>query len=138
MVIWKRTKQFVKKHWKLISLCCLVALLWYAFCLPRPLFKDPVAMVIEDRQGQLLGARIAEDGQWRFPEIDSVPDKFAQALILFEDKRFYSHPGVMFGAWAEPCGRISAAAPLKAEAAPLPCRWSGFFKKEKKEPSATS
>jgi penicillin-binding protein 1C len=94
MVIWKRTKQFVKKHWKLISLCCLVALLWYAFCLPRPLFKDPVAMVIEDRQGQLLGARIAEDGQWRFPEIDSVPDKFAQALILFEDKRFYSHPGV--------------------------------------------
>ncbi len=92
--MWKRIKQFGKKYWKLLSLFCLAAVLWYTFCLPRPLFKDPVAVVIEDRQGQLLGARIAEDGQWRFPEIDSVPEKFAQALIQFEDKRFYSHPGV--------------------------------------------
>lgn len=90
----KRLYRFVSKNWKIIGLFFLAGLLWYAFCLPRPLFKDPVAVVIEDRQGQLLGARIAADGQWRFPEMDSVPDKFAQALILFEDKRFYSHPGV--------------------------------------------
>lgn len=51
-------------------------------------------MVLEDRQGNLLGARIAADGQWRFPESDSLPDKFTQALIEFEDRRFYSHPGV--------------------------------------------
>ncbi|MCB9039703.1 MAG: penicillin-binding protein 1C [Lewinellaceae bacterium] len=51
-------------------------------------------MVLESRQGALLGARIAADGQWRFPEIDSIPSKFEVALIEFEDRRFYYHPGV--------------------------------------------
>jgi len=42
----------------------------------------------------LLGASIAPDGQWRFPEGNNIPDKFKTAIVLFEDKRFYSHPGV--------------------------------------------
>ncbi len=62
--------------------------------LPRPLFDAPVCMVLEDQEGELLGARIAADGQWRFPPRDSVPDKFAQAIIAFEDQRFYYHPGI--------------------------------------------
>ena len=66
----------------------------YWFCLPKHLFNDPTCMVLEDTNGNLLGARIAADGQWRFPQIDSVPDKFAKAIITFEDKRFYSHIGV--------------------------------------------
>ncbi|MEZ5043073.1 MAG: penicillin-binding protein 1C [Saprospiraceae bacterium] len=69
-------------------------LLWYAFCLPRPLFDAPTSMVLEDRNGQLLGARIATDGQWRFPAPDSLPEQFVQALLEFEDRRFFSHPGV--------------------------------------------
>ena len=92
--MWKRLKHLVSTYWKGIGVISLVALLWFIFCLPNPLFKDPVAVVIEDRDGQLLGAKIAQDGQWRFPEIDSVPQKFAQSLVLFEDKRFYRHPGV--------------------------------------------
>ncbi len=72
----------------------LLVALAYAFCLPRHLFRDPVSTVVEDRDNQLLGARIAADGQWRFPEIDSVPYKFEQALLTFEDKRFYKHRGV--------------------------------------------
>jgi len=71
-----------------------VLLLWYYFCLPSVLFNDPYSTVLEARDGQLLSATIANDGQWRFPEIDSVPAKFAAALIEFEDKRFRSHPGV--------------------------------------------
>lgn len=51
-------------------------------------------MVLESRQGALLGARIAADGQWRFPQIDSLPSKFEAALLEFEDRRFYRHPGV--------------------------------------------
>ncbi|MCB0546574.1 MAG: penicillin-binding protein 1C [Phaeodactylibacter sp.] len=51
-------------------------------------------MVLESRQGALLGARIASDGQWRFPEIDSIPHKFETALVEFEDRRFYYHPGI--------------------------------------------
>lgn len=62
--------------------------------LPDPLFDDPVSSVLEARDGSLLGARIASDGQWRFPGRDSVPAKFATALTAAEDKRFRSHPGV--------------------------------------------
>jgi len=40
-----------------------------------------------------LGARIADDGQWRFPALDSVPYRFEQCVLLFEDEYFYKHPG---------------------------------------------
>lgn len=69
-------------------------LVFYLFCLPRKLFDTPTCMVLEDRDGNLLGARIADDGQWRFPPGDSIPIKFEIALIEFEDRRFYRHPGV--------------------------------------------
>lgn len=71
-----------------------LALIAFVFCLPSPLFRDPVCMVLEDNQGNLLGARIAADGQWRFPITEHVPEKYAQALITFEDKRFYYHLGI--------------------------------------------
>lgn len=71
----------------------LVGLVYWLFCLPAPLFKDPHATVIESREGDLLGARIAKDGQWRFPALDRVPDKFEKCILLFEDEYFYKHPG---------------------------------------------
>jgi len=71
----------------------LILFLFYWFSLPRPLFQDPTCMVLEDQSGDLLGARIAADGQWRFPQQDTIPEKFVQALIEFEDRRFYYHPG---------------------------------------------
>ena len=40
----------------------------------------------------LVGAQ--SDGQWRFPQQDSVPEKFSRAITCFEDKRFFSHPGI--------------------------------------------
>lgn len=64
------------------------------FCLPDRLFNKPTSFVIESREGELLGAAIANDGQWRFPSNDTVPEKFAKCIIAFEDKRFYSHPGI--------------------------------------------
>jgi penicillin-binding protein 1C len=62
--------------------------------LPKKLFDDPYSTVLLDSSGELLSASIAADGQWRFPEIDSVPDKFSRALLAYEDKRFQTHPGV--------------------------------------------
>lgn len=50
-------------------------------------------MVLEARDGSLLGARISADGQWRFPHNESVPEKFQKAIVEFEDNRFFSHPG---------------------------------------------
>lgn len=71
-----------------------VLLIGYYFCLPSTLFDDPYSTVLEDRQGELLSASIAADGQWRFPELDTIPEKFAKALVSYEDKRFWNHPGV--------------------------------------------
>lgn len=62
--------------------------------LPEELFNDPVSTVVYDREGELLGARIATDGQWRFPGADSIPVKYQKAVLLYEDKYFFYHPGV--------------------------------------------
>lgn len=70
----------------------LFVLFW--FCLPSPLFKSPLSTVIEDKDGKLLGAKIATDGQWRFPERNHIPYKFSKCIIQFEDKNFYAHQGV--------------------------------------------
>ena len=76
------------------GLAALLLLGWF-FCLPRNLFKGTVySTVVESAEGELLGARIAEDGQWRFPPADTVPERFATALVQFEDRHFRRHPGV--------------------------------------------
>ncbi len=87
--LWGLALRYPKSSATMLALFVL-----WLFCLPRALFDAPTSMVLEDRHGNLLGARIAADGQWRFPEPDSIPSKFAQALITFEDSRFYYHPGV--------------------------------------------
>ena len=69
-------------------------LLWYLLCLPRQLFRVPYATVVTDRHDELLGARIATDGQWRFPPRTDTPQKMEACLLAFEDKHFYYHPGV--------------------------------------------
>ncbi len=66
----------------------------YYFSLPDPLFKVSYATIVEDKQGNLLSASIASDGQWRFPQPDSVPDQFRSCITLFEDEYFDRHPGV--------------------------------------------
>ncbi|NCO55519.1 MAG: penicillin-binding protein 1C, partial [Bacteroidetes bacterium] len=58
------------------------------------LFNNPLSFVILDKDNNLLNAKIASDGQWRFPEIKEVPLKFKIAITTFEDKRFYLHNGV--------------------------------------------
>jgi penicillin-binding protein 1C len=66
----------------------------YWLILPRELFRVPLSYVVEARDGTLLSARIAADGQWRFPPGDEVPHKFRRALLVFEDKRFDRHSGI--------------------------------------------
>lgn len=61
---------------------------------PFPGFEAPLSTVVEARDGSLLGARIADDGQWRFPGFEQVPEKFEKALLTFEDRYFYIHPGI--------------------------------------------
>ncbi|WP_271783710.1 penicillin-binding protein 1C [Aquimarina algiphila] len=88
----QKLKTYIKRHPKRFILLGVV-LVWYYFLLPKPLFGDPTATVIETKNGELLGAKIANDGQWRFPETDSVPIKFEKCIIAFEDQQFYRHLG---------------------------------------------
>lgn len=71
-----------------------ILVIGYIFCLPQQLFHVPYSTVVTDRNGELLGARIASDGQWRFPPRTTTPEKIEQCLITFEDKHFYHHWGV--------------------------------------------
>lgn len=61
---------------------------------PIPGFRAPLSTVVEASDGTLIGARIADDGQWRFPASGKVPDKFEKSLLTFEDSWFYYHPGI--------------------------------------------
>ncbi|WP_073084184.1 penicillin-binding protein 1C [Winogradskyella jejuensis] len=83
---------YIKRN-KIKSAIICIALAAYYFCLPKQLFKDPTATVITSNSNQLLGALIADDGQWRFPETDSIPEKFKICILQFEDDYFYKHPG---------------------------------------------
>ncbi len=80
---------------KILLPILLVALgLWYYFLLPKKLFDAPYSTVVLAQSGELMGARIAKDEQWRFPVSDSLPEKFTKAIITKEDKYFQYHPGV--------------------------------------------
>lgn len=57
-------------------------------------FEDTYSTVLLDRNNNLLSARIAADEQWRFSAPDSLPEAYIEALLTFEDKRFYHHPGI--------------------------------------------
>ena len=77
----------------LLPLCLLLAgLQWWP--LPLSLHQQPYASMLLSREGQLLGARIAADQQWRFAPPEQLPEKYRAALLLFEDRRFYQHPGI--------------------------------------------
>ncbi len=88
----KFTEFIIKRKWFLLIIS--VGVIAFYFSVPEPLFKKPYSTILLDRDGKLLQARIAADGQWRFPDEGEVPEKFAKALITFEDKRFYYHPGI--------------------------------------------
>jgi penicillin-binding protein 1C len=85
----RKIKKWIIKIASFFILALLALLL-----LPLPDVDDSFSTVIEDRNGELLGARIAEDGQWRFPSGAEVPEKFEKAIVHFEDRWFRFHPGI--------------------------------------------
>ena len=85
----------IKTHSKLwgIILFCLIMLTLFA-AISKPAFKNPTSTVLLTNDGSLLAASIADDEQYRFPHNDSVPTKFANCIIEFEDRYFFYHPGI--------------------------------------------
>jgi penicillin-binding protein 1C len=88
--------KYRRKYW-LIGLLVALAT-WYYFLLPTVLFNDPTSTLLESADGQLLGAKIAADGQWRFPQGHTFSTKYTVCLIAYEDRRFAWHNGVDIGA----------------------------------------
>lgn len=77
---------------KLIGLLLFGVFFYWSF--PSQLFNAPYSTILNDEDGNLLSAKIAEDGQWRFPNLDSVPQALAECILHFEDEYFYAHPGI--------------------------------------------
>ena len=85
-------RKYLKKY-RLVAIAMGTLFVLWLFCLPKQLFHAPHSTVVTSAENLLLGARIAEDGQWRFPPLDTVPERFKQSVLLFEDEYFYQHPG---------------------------------------------
>ncbi len=85
------TLWIIRRRYVLLSLAVLLSV--YLRLLHGPLFHDPLSIVIYDKEGELLGARVATDGQWRFSGDVQVPEKIKTATLAFEDRYFYYHPG---------------------------------------------
>ena len=87
-----------KQRWIRVSviLAGIFAVWWIAMwcAVPRKLFDTPYSTLLYAAGNELMGARIAPDGQWRFPAPETLPDKFRISLVHYEDRRFYRHPGV--------------------------------------------
>lgn len=72
----------------------LILFSWARWWPMDPLFPGPRSTVLLGRDGRTLAASVAQDGQWRMPPGGTVPPRFAQCLIAFEDRHFRSHFGV--------------------------------------------
>lgn len=55
---------------------------------------DKYGKIVLDRNGKILRAFLNEDEQWCFlPQNKSIPSKLEKAVLTFEDRYFYQHPG---------------------------------------------
>jgi penicillin-binding protein 1C len=63
---------------------------------PPPLGQDiERSTTVVDRNGKLLRPYLTEEGRWRLPASRGDVDKrFLDALLNYEDKRFFAHAGV--------------------------------------------
>ena len=86
--------KWLVRHKKLkIALLILTGLFLGFLCIPVPRFDKPYSTVLTARNGELLGAKIADDGQWRFPATNNYSQKYVTCLLEYEDRWFYYHPG---------------------------------------------
>ena len=86
-------KSWLLRHKYLLAATGLLATA-YCLWLPSKLFETKASTVLLDAHDELLAAQIAPDGQWRFPQSDSIPYKFKHCILTFEDEYFFKHPGV--------------------------------------------
>lgn len=86
------------KRWRrrLALVALPLALLWLADRLfPLPLPEDGLARVVLAEDGTPLWRFADAEGVWRYPvATDEVSPYYLEALLTYEDRWFYQHPGV--------------------------------------------
>ena len=86
------------KRWRrrLALIALPLALLWLADRLfPLPLPEDGLARVVLAEDGTPLWRFADAEGVWRYPvATDEVSPYYLEALLTYEDRWFYQHPGV--------------------------------------------
>jgi penicillin-binding protein 1C len=87
--------QWYRKHKKISISVIVLAVAFLLFLLiPLPKFTNPYSLVLVSKDGELLGAKVADDGQWRFAARNQYSEKYIRCLLSFEDHYFFLHPGI--------------------------------------------
>lgn len=93
----KKKPPRIIKFLKVLLISLLVLFFIYLIIpVPDPLFPDQYSTVVLDNDGHILRAFLNQDQQWYFPPNKKlkIPEKLEKAVLTFEDKYFYYHPGV--------------------------------------------
>ena len=62
------------------------------------IFEGRYSVSVLDNNGKIIGVYLNKDEQWHLKSTDKIPEKLKRAVMVFEDKNFYSHKGVDFSA----------------------------------------
>ena len=91
-----------------LALCLLALVIGAGLWLDRwiedteiPPLTLETGVEVLDRDGNLLRAYTVENGRWRLPvSYDAVDPGYIDMLVAYEDRRFWTHPGVDLRAFA--------------------------------------
>ncbi|MBU1024275.1 transglycosylase domain-containing protein, partial [bacterium] len=93
------TGTITKKYLIVFMLVLLPVITFFILNLIYPLpvkeLRRDRSIVVYSRDGELLSLYLSGDDHWRFDsDIEEIPEFFKKALIEYEDRWFYSHPGI--------------------------------------------
>lgn len=125
-----RLIRHLRRRWLrwLLAVCLPPLLLWWADRQwPLPLAEAQMARVVTAEDGTPLWRYADSDGVWRYPvTLADVSPYYLQALLTYEDRWFYRHPGVnplslLRAAWQDLLGGqvISGGSTLSMQVARL-------------------
>lgn len=125
-----RLIRHLRRRWLrwLLAICLPPLLLWWADRQwPLPLAEVQMARVVTAEDGTPLWRYADSDGVWRYPvTLADVSPYYLQALLTYEDRWFYRHPGVnplslLRAAWQDLLGGqvISGGSTLSMQVARL-------------------
>lgn len=89
--------------------CALLLLWWVSRPCPAPLEGVSFSRCIWDRDGGLMRMGLAEDGRYRLTlRLQDLPEAAIEAVLHYEDRFFWSHPGVNVFSLVRACASMLA------------------------------